>query len=262
LTPKKDSPVKWLVCIAPLTLLGVQPVRAQDAFEIQVYEYATVPAGRWNLETHFNFTGKGTTAPAGAVAPTRHQAHLTFELTRGITPIFEMAGYLVLADRPGGGPEFAGWRLRPRIRAPDTWRLPVKLSLSLEAGFPRPRYEEASATLEVRPVIERSFGRWQADLNPVMGRALSGGAPGEGWDFEPGARLAFAATPKLDLSVEYYGALGSPTNFLPAAEQVHQFFVGGDLELSESMVTNFGIGFGATDAGNRLVYKARLGWLF
>ncbi len=30
-------------------------VRAQDPFEIQVYEYETVPKGMWNLETHINY---------------------------------------------------------------------------------------------------------------------------------------------------------------------------------------------------------------
>ena len=64
---------------------------AQDPFEIQVYEYATVPAGKWNLETHLNFVQRGTTAYEGSVAPTEHQTHLTFELTRGITSWFEMA---------------------------------------------------------------------------------------------------------------------------------------------------------------------------
>ncbi len=250
------------VPLAMALLLPAVPARAQDTFEIQVYEYATVPAGRWDLETHLNYVVRGTTAAAGAVAPTEHQTHLTFELTRGITPIFELAGYLVLAHRPGEGAEFAGWRVRPRIRAPERWHLPVLLSLSLEVGFPRPAYEESSATLEVRPVIERAFGPVQIDLNPVLGRALKGPASGDGWDFEPGVRLALGVRHWLDLSVEYYGGLGPITDFLPADQQVHQFFFGGDLGLSDAIVWNVGVGVGATDAGDRTVLKTRLGWIF
>jgi hypothetical protein len=140
--------------------------------------------------------------------------------------------------------------------------LPVKLSLSLEAGFPRDLYEEADVTLEVRPVIERQFGHLTLDLNPVVGRSLKGPGSADGWDFEPGARAGVAVSPLVDLSVEYYGSLGPVDHWLPHSQQVHQFFVGGDLQLQDNVVLNLGVGVGATDAGNREVLKARLGWLF
>ena len=41
---------------------------AQDPFEIQVYEYRTVPAGKFNLETHLNFVHRGTTTFEGNVS--------------------------------------------------------------------------------------------------------------------------------------------------------------------------------------------------
>ncbi len=248
--------------LAALTLLPAASAAAQDTFEIQVYEYATVPKGRWDLETHFNYTTRGTRIMEGPVAPSEGQTHLTFELTRGITDLFEMAGYVVLAKRTGHGPDFAAVRLRPRVRAPDTWKLPVKLSLSLEAGFPRDLYEAADVTLEVRPIIERQFGKVQIDLNPVLGRSIKGPGSSDGWDFEPGVRIARSMSKVVDLSVEYYGAPGELGNFLPRGEQVHQFFGGGDLQLNPDVVINAGIGFGATDAGNRTVLKARVGWIF
>jgi len=250
------------LAVAALSLLGLAPARAQDPFEIQVYEYVTVPKGRWNLETHFNYTARGVRVFEGTVAPTQHQSHLTFELTRGITDYFELAGYLVLARQAGESPDFAGWRLRPRVRFPERWKLPVLLSLSAEVGFPQDAYEEADATLEIRPVLERQFGRLAIDINPVFGRSLKGPGSDEGWEFEPGARVGVSVSPKLDLSVEYYGAYGPVKDLLPAAEQVHQFFGGGDLQFNENMVLNLGLGVGATSAGNRTVLKARLGWMF
>jgi hypothetical protein len=138
----------------------------------------------------------------------------------------------------------------------------VDISLSGEVGFPRQVYDENSATLEVRPIIEKKLGRWQFDLNPVVGRALRGPGTQDGWDFEPGARIGYELSKQLDLSLEYYGAIGPLGSALPGREQVHQFFPGGDLKLSENIVWNFGIGVGVTEAGNRLVYKTRLGWLF
>ncbi len=250
------------LAVAALLLPGVAPVGAQDPFEIQVYEYGTVPRGRWNLETHFNYTARGVKTFEGTVAPTERQSHLTLELTRGITDYFEMAAYLVLARQAGDSPDFAGWRLRPRVRLPERWQLPVLVSLSAEVAFPQDAYEAADATLEIRPVLERQFGRVAIDLNPVLGRALKGPGSEEGWEFEPAARVGVTVSPKLDLSVEYYGAYGPLKDFLPAAEQVHQFFGGGDFQLNENMVLNLGVGVGATSAGNRTVLKARLGWMF
>lgn len=237
--------------------------RAQDPFEIQVYEYETVPKGMWSLETHMNYIGRGTRNFEGPVAPSNDQFHLTFELTRGLTENFEMAGYLVLAHRPGGDTlDYAGWRLRPRVSVPKAWHWPVDVSMSVEFGFPRKVYEENSVTLELRPIIEKKFGRFQIDVNPVVGRALRGPGTDEGWDFEPGVRFGYEISKKLDLSLEYYGSTGAIGDFLPSNEQVHQLFPGGDLKLSENVVWNFGIGVGMTDAGNRLVYKTRVGILF
>jgi hypothetical protein len=145
---------------------------------------------------------------------------------------------------------------------PERWNLPLLVSLSAEVGFPQDAYEEAAATLEIRPVLERRIGRVALDLNPVFGRALEGPGSEEGWDFEPGGRLGVTVSPQLDLSVEYYGAYGPVKDFLPAAQQVHQFFGGGDVQLNANMVLNLGVGVGATSAGNRTVLKARLGWMF
>jgi hypothetical protein len=250
-----------LLVSAPLLCVAVGRSAAQDPFEIQVYEYETVPRGRWNLETHLNYVARGVREYEGPVAPTQGQTHLTFELTRGISRYFEVAGYLVTARRQGRAGELAGWRVRPRFRLPEDW-LPVKFSLSTEVGFPKRDFEDNSITLELRPILERNFGSVQVDLNPVLGRSLRGPGAAGGWDFEPGVRIAYSATPVVDLSLEYYAATGALRHMLPRAEQVHQFFPGADVQLSDDVVWNIGVGFGATGAGNTLVYKTRLGWLF
>ena len=251
----------WLVVILLLILCPAM-LHAQDPFEIQVYEYDTVPKGMWNLETHLNYIGSGTRSFDTTVAPTNNQSHFTFELTRGLTDHFELAGYLVLGRRVGEGLEYAGWRVRPRVSLPRSWHLPIDVSLSGEVGFPRDLYEENSVTLEVRPILEKRLGRCQLDFNPVIGRALRGPGQHDGWDFEPAARIAYQWNARLDLSLEYYGALGPVGNLLPGHEQVHQFYPGADINLSENVVWNVGVGVAATESGNQLVYKTRIGILF
>jgi hypothetical protein len=235
---------------------------AQDPFEIQVYEYATVPKGAWNLETHLNYIGRGTKQFEGPVAPTNNQFHATWELTRGLTKYVELAGYLVSAHSAVGGAwDFVGWRVRPRFRLPENW-LPFKFSLSTEAGFPRRRYEENSTTLEIRPILEQAWGRVQLDVNPVVGRALRGPGTSDGWDFEPAVRVGYVLHKRFEPSLEYYGSTGRVFSPNPRDEQVHQFFPGADIQISENVVWNVGIGVAATPAGNKLVYKMRIGWLF
>jgi len=239
-----------------LVLLLATPALAQDAFEIQVYEYETVPKGKWNLETHVNYVSKGTTEFEGPVAPTEGQFHTTFELTRGITDEFEVAGYLLLGSYTGGSFQFAGARIRPRVMVPKEWNWPVSVSLSLEVGFPKKVFEENGATLEIRPILEKKVGDLQIDVNPVFGTALSGPGKGE-WDFEPAARVAYEATKVLEPSLEYYGAIP-----LSGGAPVHQIYPGGDIHFSEDVVLNVGIGWGLSDAANGLVWKLRLGVAF
>jgi hypothetical protein len=249
-------------CVLAISFSGFS-ARAQDTFEIQVYEYETVPKGMWNLETHLNFVQQGTHYYEGRVTPTNHQTHLTYELTHGITNYFELAGYLVLAQRAGAGPiEYAGSRIRPRVALPRSWGLPVDVSISAEVGFPRPVYEENSVTLEIRPIIEKVLGRWQFDVNPVVARALRGPGHVDGWEFEPGVRIGFEHNKRIDWTLEYYAATGPLLNPFSAHDQVHMIFPGCDLHLTPNIVWNLGIGVAATPAGNQLTYKMRLGTLF
>ena len=56
-------------------MLGVSaaaPAGAQDPFEIQVYEYETVARGRWDLETHVNYTARGIRDFSGFLLAFRH----------------------------------------------------------------------------------------------------------------------------------------------------------------------------------------------
>src|SRR5439155_16238819 len=89
--------IERLILFSLISLTLTRSGIAQDPFEIQVYEYETVPKRKWNLETHLNYVARGTKTFEGTVAPSQHQLHLTYELTRGLTSRFELAGYLVLA---------------------------------------------------------------------------------------------------------------------------------------------------------------------
>jgi hypothetical protein len=161
------------------------------------------------------------------------------------------------ARRPGHSLEYAGWRLLPHFYAPRSWHWPVDAGLVAEFSFQKTAYEENSRRVELRPILERSFGRFQIDFNPVFERALHGPGTSEGWNFEPAARIGYEASKRFTPSVEYYSAWGPLPSFLPTREQFHQILPGGDFKLPGNVVWSFGVGIGATAAGNRLIYKSR-----
>jgi len=67
-----------LAVVLLLSVIAVSPAVGQDPFEIQVYEYETVPRGRWDLETHVNYTARGIRTFDAGVAPSEGQTHQTF----------------------------------------------------------------------------------------------------------------------------------------------------------------------------------------
>jgi hypothetical protein len=235
-----------------LGLLGVlgfllhQPLSAQDTFELEVYPYATAHRGEWELEGYVNHLARGTKAFDGSIAPTDNQWRFAAAVTRGITDHWEIAAYLLGAQVPDMGLEYAGWRLRSRIRAPESWRLPVDLGLAAEIETARPLFSESSRALEFTPTLERRIGGLQLILNPTIERHLTGPEKGE-WEFEPRARLAIPVG-DVTLGLEYHGGWG---------EKVHQFYPTADLELPDDVELHLGVGFGATTSGDRLVFKTR-----
>ena len=251
--------MRWLVAWGWLARAALLPLKAQDPFEIHVYEYEALKPRQFTLEQHLNYVGRGAGPAEGPLAPTNDQLHMTYELTAGVTNQFSLGAMLLSAVRPGGpGLEYAGWRILPHLYAPDSWHLPVGLGLVTEFSFQKTTYEENARRVEIRPIVERRFGRLQLDVNPVFERALHGPGIRDGWGFEPAVRAAYELNKRVTPSLEYYSSDGPLPSFLPIREQVHQFFPGADLRLRENLLWSVGVGFAATPAGNQLIYKSRI----
>ena len=234
-------------CLILLAVLAAQPLAAQEAFEISVYPYATAHRGEWEIEGHLNYANRGTTAFDGAVAPRQGQVRFAGELTRGLTDHWEMSAYLLAAQVPTLGTRYAGWRLRSRFRAPEQWRLPVNMGLSVEYEATRPAFSESARTFELTAIFERRFSRLQLLFDPTFERDLAG--PEHEFEFEPKARVGLDISRTVTLGVEYYGSLGELTRW-------HQFYPTADLRLGDDRSLHLGVGFGSMLSGDRLVFKA------
>jgi hypothetical protein len=215
--------------------------------------------GEYSLEAHLNLTAQGTALAEGTLLPTARQTHLTLEPTIGLTENFAVGFMFLSAWEPGYSPQFAGWRVLPHFYAPESLKLPVRLGFVAEFSFQNDRYEENVRRAELRPILDREFTRWQVVFNPVFERSLRGPGTRHGWSFEPAALLRWKRK-KFSPSLEYYGEIES-INVPPRARpEVHQLFVGGDLEVRPKFTVNMGLGFDLGSRGPGVVLKSRFEW--
>ncbi len=245
-----------LVCLPGPAVYG------QGNYEIQVYSYDTVEPGSTMVELHNNFTVKGDKAPTDGTRPTEHQWHETIEITHGFTPWFECGFYIFTSAQPGYGWSWVGDHIRPRFRAPESWHLPVGLSLSQEFGYQRRVYSPDTWTWEIRPIIDKKLGRWYFDFNPTFEKSFHGPNAGKGFEFSPNFKFSYDVSKKVAAGLEYYGALGPITGFDPLRDQQQQIMPALDLNLSPDWEFNVAVGLGVTASTDHLLVKMILGYRF
>src|SRR5664280_2190015 len=100
---------------------------AQDDYEIQVYTSETAPKGHTLFELHSNYTLVGNKQYSGNIFPSDKILHETLEITHGFSDIFELGVYFFNAIGSNGRSGYGGSHIRPRIRIPESWNLPVGL---------------------------------------------------------------------------------------------------------------------------------------
>ena len=260
-----------LTILATFLIALTQPAPAQDNYEIQVYSSEATPRNATMVEIHSNFTVDGSKQVINGVAPTNHAEHETLEITHGWTDWFETGFYVFTSIQPavgsGSGSNAGGWswvgdHIRPRFTAPESWHLPVGLSISQEIGYQRRKFAEDSWNYELRPIIDKKLGRWYLDFNPTFDRALHGLNTGRGWEFSPNVKVSFDFTKKIAGGFEYYGALGPVSNFDPISQQSQQIFPTIDLNLSPNWEFNFGVGVDVSNSADHLILKCIIGRRF
>ena len=96
-----------------------------------------------------------------------------------------------------------------------------------------------SRRIELRPILDREFTRWQVVFNPVFERAMHGPGTRHGWNFEPALLLRWKRR-TFSPSIEYYGEIESIYVPPSAQPEVHQLFAEGDWGLKAGIQGEFG----------------------
>ena len=243
-------------------LFGASRAFAQGNYEIQVYGADTVAPGDTMVELHSNYTINGQHSVVDGVYPTNHQLHETVEITQGINAWSEVGFYIFTSSQAGHGVQWVGDHIRPRVRAPDSWHLPVGLSLSTEIGYQRAVYSPDTWTWELRPIIDKSIGRWYLAFNPALERTWHGPDVKQGVGFAPAFKVGYDFTPKVSGGVEYYGDYGRIGSFSALRDEQQQIYAVTDLNVSPRWEINFGVGIGPTSSTDHLIVKGIVGRRF
>jgi hypothetical protein len=236
--------------------------RAQGNYEIQVYGAETVAPKTTMVELHSNYTIDGQHNVVDGVYPTNHQQHETVEITQGLNDWSEVGFYIFTSTQDGHGVQWVGDHIRPRVRVPPSWKWPVGVSLSTEVGYQRAVYSPDTWTWEIRPIIDKSFGRWYLAFNPALERTWHGPDVKDGVDFAPGVKVGYDFTRKINAGFEYYADYGPIRAPDSLHNQQQQIFAVTDLNVSPDWEINVGIGLGPTAATDHLIVKGIVGRRF
>ncbi len=244
------------------TMVICTAIKAQDNYEIQVYGAETVEKGHTMLELHSNYTIDGSKFISDGVLPTNHVFHETIEITHGWTPWFETGFYFFNTVGNDGRTAYVGSHIRPRVAAPDEWKWPIGVSISAEFGFQKAAYSGSTASLELRPIVDKKWGGLYVAFNPVLDKSFAGQDSDIGFTFSPNLKASYDVTKVVALGFEYYGSTGPFFHYSPIQEQQHQLFIATDLNFSANWEFNAGYGWGLTDATDKGIIKIILGRRF
>ncbi len=120
-------------------------------------------------------------------------------------------------------------------------------------------FDENELELELRPIIEKDFGRFEIDINPKFEKAIFVG-PNKNRGFEFGYATGFyynylrALTPGL----EFYGGIGLIDDSDPLHEQQHYVFSTLRGEFPNGVEYSVGPGLGLTRGSDQVLLKLNL----
>jgi hypothetical protein len=244
-------------------LLSNRAAAQVDPWEFEVYPYKTEGRGVVELETDNAAVPNGhSQGPDGTAKGTFRSQGMWYngnELTYGLTDRIEAAAYVDFAQPDGHGFWWAGDKLRLRGRLFDEDVLPVNLGWYAELEWHKtPQFDDADLELELKPIIEKDFGRVSLVLNPVFEKPLYGRGHDQGFEFGYRNGAYYRWTRYFSPGVEFYGGVGLIDDNDPLSAQQHYIFPVIWGALPYRVEYNAGPGFGLTRGSDRVIVKFNL----
>jgi hypothetical protein len=255
------SALKLVVVVACSVLPGLcrRSFAQVDPWEFEVYTSQTIGRGKMELESLNSFVAnghsEGDSGTSSGDFPPEHMYRTALELTYGFTDKFEAAAYLNLAKPNGHDLQYAGSKYRIRGSLFDQGELPVDLGYYVELEWHKtPQFDDSE--LELKPIIEKEFGRLEIDLNPKFEKAVFVGPDkNKGFEFGYAIGIYYNYWRLMSPGVEAYGGIGLIGDSNPIDEQQHYVFPVVRGELGGGIEYNFGGGIGLTRGSDHVIPK-------
>jgi hypothetical protein len=234
-------------------------VSAQDDYEIQVYTSETAPKGHTLFELHSNYTLIGNKQYSDNIFPSDKILHETLEITHGFSDIFELGVYFFNAIGSNGRSGYAGSHIRPRIRIPESWNLPVGLSIGSEIGYQRIGFFNNHWLFEIHPIIDKHLGKIFLAVNPTFDWNVD---RSNDFEFNPCMMASYKINQKADLGLEWYSGYGPVQGFLPWNQEHQVLFVATNIDFGSNWEFNAGLGRGLNQQTDPWIIKCIVGRSF
>lgn len=231
----------------------------QDNYEIQVYPSATTEKGTTVFELHSNYTPSGNKQYTDKIFPSDRILHETIEITHGFSKCFEVGIYFFNAFGSDGRTGYGGSHIRPRVKVPESWNLPVGLSLGSEIGYQRLGFFNNHWLFEIHPIIDKEIGRFYFSVNPTFDWNIDKSGD---FEFNPCVAATCKFQKNMDMGLEWYSGYGPVQQLLPWQQQHQLLFVAANLNFSSNWEFNAGIGHGLNSSTDAWIIKCILGRRF
>jgi hypothetical protein len=230
------------------------PALAFNYHELEVYGYRTAAKGELEVENATTHTARGSRVPADG---NEELTRTSMELTYGLTNHLEISGYGDFNHARGGsGLGFAGQRYHLRASFFEKGQLPVDLGAYVE--YELPKHDEDTRELEIRGILEKDFGKWTLDVNPIVEKVLKGANTSRGLELSYAAALIYRMNETVEPRLEMFGDFGFINHFDPKDEQIHLISPAVTYSPTPTFHILGGVAFGLTKASERTLVRLRL----
>jgi hypothetical protein len=248
--------------LCALVLLHASRAAAIDFYEIEIYTVDTTPKGQLQLELHSN-TVTTATGQWARQAINPYQIHETLEATYGLLDHVEVGQYLASARLNNGYYEYSGSRTKMHFGVGPTESWPIQLGGNIELDYMRHAAEENPLNLELRPILESHYGKFDIVANLAFEKPFSGPTTHQGMQFDPSGEILYNGLfGSFSPALEYYGDMGSIQPLASIQKQQHFLVPALNLDIDPRLEVNLGIGFGLTRTSNGTFIKSIFGWTF
>jgi len=246
---------------------------AQAQFFFKVYPYKTADAGAIEVSYFSTFipsSDEGLRFRNGEEYSREDLWAHSLEVEYGLSHKLTVGYYADFLNPDEGDFEYIQSKLLARYRLFEKRELPVDLALYGEYIIPDRDYSD-SEKFEFRIVIEKDWGPWRLDLNPILEKVTSGDDVEEGLEFAYAAGFYYEnmgdgiwCMDSLHVvpGIELYGSVGELAAAGGWDERRHYLFPVVDVFVPRysdwKVHWNFGPGFGISDAADDVVIKSIL----